>query len=184
MAQSLLTSENSVLVVIDVQPTFLKGIFEADRVVRRVGFLAEVAHRLGVPILATEQVPHKMGGTDPTLLPWIGEPIGKSAFSGLGEPEFVARLAATGRRKVILVGIETHICVSLTAGDLLSEGYEVVVSPDACSAGDLERHKLGMERIRDAGAVPAHTEAIAYEWMKSATHPEFRAVLDAVKRSR
>ena len=103
------------------------------------------------------------------------------AFSALGCPEFVAALRLTGKTKVILVGFETHICISQTAHDLLSAGFEVVVCPDAVSSRSQEQHKLGMERLRDAGVVPAHTESVAYEWIGTAEHPKFKSFLQIVK---
>ena len=103
------------------------------------------------------------------------------AFSALGSSEFCETLKKTGRRQVVLVGLETHICVSQTAQGLLDLGYEVVVCPDGVSSRTREAHKLGMERIRDAGVVPAHSESIAYEWLGSADHPDFKAFLAIVK---
>jgi len=79
------------------------------------------------------------------------------------------------------VGIETHICVTLTALDLLKNGYGVFVCPDAVSSRTIEQHKLGMERMRDSGAIASHTETLAYEWMGTAESPVFREVLRLVK---
>ena len=173
----------SVLLVIDVQPSLSKTIFEIDRVLARSAFLAKVAHLLGIPILATEQNPTRMGPTVAELSPFLVSqpPFAKMSFSALGCAEFVSALEATGRRQLILVGLETHICVGQTAEGLLRAGHEVVVCPDAVSSRTLEAHKLGMERIRDAGAVPAHSESVAYEWIRSADHPDFRKFLAIVK---
>jgi nicotinamidase-related amidase len=177
-----LNAASSVLAVVDMQPSFLGGSFEAERVLDRVEFLMEVAGLLEVPVLVTEQYSARMGGTHERLSRHFGtEPMGKMAFSCAGCAGFMDALAGLDRRQVVIVGIETHICVSQTAHDLLRGGFDVAVCPDAVSARSLDRHKLGMERIRDAGAVPAHTESIAYEWMGSAEHPKFREVLSAVK---
>jgi nicotinamidase-related amidase len=136
-----------------------------------------------VPVVATEQYRERMGGTHESLMPHLAseDVIGKMSFSCCGCGEFMDRLRATGRTRAILVGIETHICVSGTALDLLEAGLEVAVCPDAVSARSLERHKLGMERIRDAGAAPIHTEAVLYEWMRTAEHERFRDALKLVK---
>lgn len=184
MSAIKLDPTRGVLLVVDVQPGFLKGIFEAERVVMRSAFLTRVAEIMGVPVLATEQNPDRMGGTHPELLPHVGQPFPKMTFSSLMCEDLASALEFTGRRQAIVVGIETHICVGQTAQDLLALGYEVAVCPDAVSAGSLEAHKLGMERMRDAGVVPVHTEAIAYEWMGSAEHYAFRQVLDLVKHYR
>lgn len=160
----------------------MQGIWEAERVVRRTEFLLRSASILGVPSFATEQNAERMGGLNPRLVPLLGvKPFAKMTFSCLGSPECVTELEKTKRRQAILVGVETHICVSQTAVDLLSQGFEVVVCPDAVSARTIEMHKLGMERLRDCGALPMHSEAVVYEWMQTADHPSFREVLKLVK---
>lgn len=174
----------SVLIVIDVQPKFMAGIWEQERVLARTTFLVQVANLLGIPVLATDQNPERMGGTEPTLSKILGsQPFPKMSFSCCGCEDFMSALALSGRRQAILVGIETHICVSQTAVDLLNQDYEVMVCPDAVSARSVEMHKLGMERMRDSGVLPIHSESAAYEWMGSAIHPQFREVLRLVKES-
>jgi nicotinamidase-related amidase len=184
MSAIKLEPTRSVLIVVDVQPTFLKGIHEAERVLARATFMARAAEALGVTVLATEQVPERMGGTHPGLSPHVGTPFPKRSFSCVGCEDLASALEFTGRRQAVLVGIETHICVGQTAQDLLALGYEVAVCPDGVSAGSLEAHKLGMERMRDAGIVPVHTEAVAYEWMGTAEHFAFRQILGLVKQYR
>lgn len=146
--------------------------------------MCEIATLLGVPVVATEQYPEKMGGTVESLLPYVGTPYRKMEFSAMNNDTFVQVVKASGRSQVVVVGIETHICVSQTCHGLLREGIQAVVCPDAVSSRTQDRHKLGMERLRDAGGVPAHTEAIAYEWCHSAENPKFRDMLDIVKNSR
>lgn len=184
MSAIKLEPTRSALIVVDVQPSFLAGIFEAERVVAKATFMARAAEALGVPVLATEQNPDRMGGTHPELAPHVGAPFPKMEFSCVGCEDLISALEFTGRRQAVLVGIETHICVGQTAQDLLALGYEVAVCPDGVSAGSLEAHKLGMERMRDAGVVPVHTEAVAYEWMGTADHFAFRQVLGLVKGMR
>ena len=174
-------SDRSALIVIDVQPNFLRPIHDRDSVLGRIRFISRFAELLGVPILATEQVPAKMGTTHEDLAPLCPTPVGKETFGAVEAPGFVERLRATGRTEAILVGIETHICVSQTALGLLDVGYRVAVCPDAVGARTLDRHKLGMERMRDEGILPIHSEAVAYEWLGSAAHPTFREALALVK---
>jgi isochorismate hydrolase len=166
-----------------MQERFLAAIHEVDRVRDRVHFSCQAAHALRIPILASEQYPERMGVTEADLRPYVGTPVAKMEFSAMKNPEFSSQLRASGRKTVIVVGIETHICVSQTCLDLLDAGYAVAVCPDAASARTQDRHKLGMERLRDAGVVPIHTEALVYEWMVSANHPQFRDILQVVKSS-
>ncbi|MEZ0326694.1 MAG: isochorismatase family protein [Fimbriimonas sp.] len=181
MPRIKLEPEKSILLVIDIQEALLSSIHEIDRVVSRTSFLIKIATLLDVPIVATEQNPTKMGGTQHTIAQLIAPPLAKMSFSVCGCAEAVDAISESGRKQAILVGIETHICVSQTAHDLLARGFEVVVCPDAVSARSLERHKLGMERMRDAGVIPAHTESVAYEWLGTAEHPHFRDALKVVK---
>lgn len=176
-------ADDAVMVLIDIQDTFMAAIHERERVLRRSRYLAQVAHTLGVPVLATEQNPARLGGTGTSLLPFTTTPIDKMSFSAWGEESFREAIDGLGRSNVVLVGVETHICITLTALDLRNSGYNVFVCPDAVSSRTVEMHKLGMERMRDSGVVPSHTDTLVYEWLGSAEHPRFRDVLKLVKEA-
>ena len=184
MATVDLKEDKSVLIIVDVQPVLAGVLCESDRLLGRSLFTARSAAVLEIPVLATVQNQAKMGELLPELAEYLSIPaFDKMSFSAAGCPEFMAALLATGRKQVVIVGVETHICVCLTALDLLKDGFEVVVCPDGVTSRTMDRHKLGMERIRDAGVVPAHTESVVYEWMQTADHPKFRDVLKIVKSS-
>lgn len=176
--------DDSVVIVIDMQPTFLDGCWRAGEVLARAKFLVEAANLLGVPVLATEQYSERMGGTEPSLAALIGErPLDKMSFSCCGIGPFNSALDSIGRSQCLLVGIETHICVNQTVHHLVSQAQsEVIVCVDGVTARSEDRHRIGMERIRALGATPAHTESIVYEWMGSASHPKFKDVLKLVKQ--
>ncbi len=178
----IMRAEDSVLVVVDMQPSFLRPIHGADQVLERCQFLVKVAKRLGVPIIATAQYPDRMGGLCPelsTLLP--GSPIGKLCFSCAGEPKFNQELERTKRTHAILCGIETHICVTQTALDLIEGDYDVAVVGDAVSARSGDMHSIGLARMRDVGVEVVHSESAAYEWLGTAENEAFRDVLAMVK---
>jgi nicotinamidase-related amidase len=182
MGPALADASRSVVLVIDVQPSFLKAIHEAGRVLERSEFLVKVANLLDVPVIATEQYPERMQGTDPSLLSVLPDkPIGKMTFSCVGCAGFDSALAATGRDQAVIVGIETHICVTQTAMHLLQRGMHVIVCEDAVSARRKEMSEIGFRRLRHAGADVAHSESVAYEWLVSAEHPRFRDALSVVK---
>ncbi|MBS1727011.1 MAG: isochorismatase family protein [Armatimonadetes bacterium] len=183
MPSAILTPENSLVLVVDMQSKFLAPIFEAERVEARCRFLCQVAQLFEVPILATEQYPERMGGTIDSLLPFVGQPHRKMEFSAFGQEEFGQLVKLKGRTNLVVVGIETHICVSQSCHHALSMDLTPVICPDAASSRTQDRHKLGMERLRDAGVVPAHTEAVAYEWCRTADNPKFRDLLSVVKGS-
>lgn len=175
--------EDSILLVIDLQPSFLAAIHERERVLDRSKFLLSCARVLGAPALATEQYPERMGGTEPSIAELVSGPIpGKMRFSCCGNDQVDREIAESGRSQVILVGIETHICVNQTAHQLLDQGHDVIICADAVGARSVQMHEIGLRRLVQAGAVIAHTESVVYEWMGSAGHPQFREVLAIVKR--
>jgi len=178
------TLSDSVLVLIDFQPSFMVDMRDRDSVLHRAKFLLDCARTLGVPVLVTEQYRDRMGSTDPvlrTLLDGVPQ-IDKMAFSAMKSPEFVAQLESLGRRQVILCGIETHICVMQTCLHLLEQGYSVAVAHDAVTGRLPDATVAGFQRMRHAGATVAHSESVVYEWMESASHPLFRDVLKIVKQ--
>jgi len=176
--------EDSILVVVDVQPKFLDPIWRKDDVLQRIKWMVSCAALLDVPVLVTEQVPDKMGGTESSLAALLDpsvKPVPKSAFSCWGEEAFVKLFDRLKRPQVVLVGIETHICVCQTAHDLLDEDLDVIVCADAVSARTEDAHANGLKRMSDEGTAVAHTESVVYEWMRDARHPAFRDVLKVVK---
>jgi len=174
--------DESALVIVDLQPSFLVPIVGGQTVVETTRFLAQCASLLGVPILATEQYPERMGGTDPELAQLLGAaPMPKMGFSAFGASSFADALAGTGSRQAVLCGIETPICVTQTTLDLLSMGWEVFLVADALGARSEFAHRTALERLTSAGAVLTQAESVVYEWMGSADHPNFRDVLPLVK---
>lgn len=180
----LLDRSAAALVVVDMQAPFLAVIHERERLVGNVRLLCQAARILQVPMLATMQYAARMGGVVPDIaavLPDDATSLDKMCFSCGGSDDFLSALEATKRRQVVLCGVETHICVCQTAHDLLHRGYQVHVAADGVSSRSLEKHKLGMERIRDAGARPCAAEAAVYEWLNEAGTPEFKEILTLVK---
>lgn len=184
MARTFADIHKSVILAVDVQPKFMSGVYEADRVLKRVEFLVQSASILGGTVIATEQNREKMGGSAESILPYLSEPpADKMTFSCSGCDLYRRHLGSSTPIQVVLVGIETHICVSQTTHELLDLGHEVIVCADAVSSRTKDRHEIGLERLRSAGAVITHSESVVYEWMKSAEHDKFREVLAVVKAS-
>ena len=175
--------ENSILVVVDMQPSFLDGIHHREQITDRVKFIVETARLLEVPVIATEQNSDRMGKTEESIAALLDKnALGKMSFSCCGIEQFTSAIDGFHRNQVVLVGIETHICVNQTAHHLLENGYEPIVCTDAVSARTIDRHRVGVKRLRDAGVTIAHTESIAYEWTGTADHPKVRDVLKLVKQ--
>lgn len=183
MHPTLLRPSDTVIVAIDLQPTFLGVIHDADRVLSSVRLLLQSAAILGVPVIATTQNAARLGGIDETVAALLVDApvVDKMVFSAARSDEFAGFLAGYGCRQVVLCGVETHICVTQTALDLIDSGYQVHIAVDACSSRSMEKHKLGMERLRDNGAQPIATEAAVYELLGEAGTPAFKQILPLVK---
>ncbi len=182
---NILRREQLALVIIDMQEPFLNVMHERERLTANVRLLVETAGILGVPVVPTTQYAERMGGVAPEITQSyrdaVSKAVDKLCFSCAGADGFLEGLASLGRRQVLLCGVETHICVSQTALDLTQQGYQVHVAADAVSSRTLEKHKLGMERMRDSGVLPCAAEAAVYELMQAAGTAEFKAILPLVK---
>lgn len=182
---NILDPKQAVLVVIDMQEPFLTVMHERERLLANVCLLAQSAVTLGLPILPTTQYAERMGEVIPEITQLYCDAasasVDKLCFSCAGADGFLDRLAASGRRQVLLCGVETHICVSQTALDLTHLGYQVHAAADAVSSRTLEKHKLGMERMRDSGVLPCAAEAAVYELLREAGTPAFKSLLPFIK---
>src|SRR5437867_10120416 len=129
---ALLDRDRTVLVLIDVQESYRRALHGWEGVVAASRLLVDGAAILGVPLLVTEQYPRGLGHTAPELshrFPTGVVVVEKMSMSCCGAAAFTDRLAAAGRRQVLVAGIETHACVNQTVHDLLAPGYQVLVAP-------------------------------------------------------
>ena len=185
VARQPLAAEQAALVVVDIQEKLLPPIHEKERLVRNSQLLLRLAGILKIPVVATTQYAKGLGGTVPeiaSLLP-AGEPIDKLRFGCFGSEQFCSSLKALpGRRNtVLLCGMETHICVMQTALGALEQGYLVHVASDAVSSRSEWNWKIGLERMRAAGALISSTEMIIYELLGGSGTPEFKQMLQYLK---
>ena len=171
------TASNSALVVIDVQEKLLAKMPSGPELVRATCFLLDVATLLNVPILATEQYHKGLGPTTPEIARRLREPIlAKTSFSCFGSAEFRDKLQATGCKSVILTGMETHVCVLQTALDLLATGLTVYLCVDALTSRNARDHETALQQMQAAGALVTTAETVAFEWLRDAAHPQFKAI--------
>lgn len=179
---AILRRDDALLVCIDYQESLLRVMHEASRVKTNGILLLGVAKILGIPIVATTQNANRLGGVIADVSDLLTNPtVDKMTFSAAQSPDVMSAIESSGRRQVVLCGIETHICIAQTAMDLVAAGYQVHVAADAVSSRSMEKHKLGMERIRDSGVLPIASEAVVYELLGQAGTPEFRLILPLVK---
>lgn len=174
----LLTADQSLLLLIDLQKKLAPAIHNNAEVEQHCRWLVEVARELAVPILATEQYPQGLGVTLQSLLSLLKseEILEKIHFSAYREPHLQAALADSGRRQIVLCGTEAHVCVLQTALDLISAGYQVFVVAEACGSRRDSDKQLALRRLQQAGAVIVSREMVAFEWLQQAGTAQFRHV--------
>ena len=174
----LLKKENSCLLLIDVQEKLAPHVADFEALIERCQWVIRLAAKLGVPQLISEQYPSGLGVTlEPlhALMP-DNQAIEKVHFSCLREPAFKERLQQLNRKQMVLIGIETHVCVLQTAMDLIEADYEVFVVVDAVSSRHEIDYKYGLKRMKQAGAVLLTAEMVFFEWVEHAGTPEFKAL--------
>ena len=169
-----------VLVVTDVQER-LFGAMDAERrdeMVRNLKILLTAARRLGTPVVVTEQYPKGLGRTLPELRGLLDEspPIEKTTFSACGAAGFTERVAGHAAEPVILTGVEAHVCVLLTALDLLSKGYRVSIIADAVCSRREATMDVGLAQARQAGAVITSTETVVFQLLGGSDTEAFREI--------
>lgn len=185
MARRPLEAEQCALVVIDIQQKLLPPIFQKDQLVRNSQLLIRAAGILKIPAVISTQYAKGLGSTVPeiaALLPET-EAIDKTLFSCFGSDVFCSLLKRLpGQRTTLLLcGMESHICVTQTALGALREGYLVHVASDAVSSRTEWNWRIGLERMRAAGAIISSTEMMIYELMRSSSSAAFKELLPHLK---
>jgi nicotinamidase-related amidase len=181
MARRPLDADQCALLVIDMQEKLLPPIWEKERLVRNAQLLIRLAGILKIPALVTTQYAKGLGNTVPEIASILPDsaPIDKLMFSCFGSDVFCSLLKRLPgqRTTVLLCGMETHICVMQTALGALREGYLVHVACDAVSSRTELNWRIGLDRMRAAGAILSSTEMMIYELLRSSGAPAFRELL-------
>ena len=181
---TILNIEDSIVMIIDVQEKLLNAVFNKASLEKKATTLANTAKILGIPVIVTEQYPKGLGATVETLkevLPENTQYFEKTAFSALENNDVLEALKNSGKKQVVIFGIETHICVSQTTNALIQEGFEVSVIRDACGSRSELEYSAGLGRMKDNGAHVLTTEIALFEWLKGAKHPNFKEVQTLIK---
>lgn len=176
--------DECVLAVIDIQERLLVHIHEKERLVRNAQLLIRLAHILSIPVVVTTQYSKGLGPTVPAILSLLPNvaPVDKLEFGCFGSSEFCAAISAlAGRSTLLACGMETHICVMQTVLGALGQGQNVHVAADAVGSRAELNWKLGLERMREAGAVISSTEMIIYELLRKSGSPAFKEMLQYLK---
>ena len=169
--QQLTDRDDSVLIVVDVQGSFVDKLDEgvAGPLLNRIRWTVEMAGRMNIPVVVTAEDIESVGATIPVIaevLPDGTTEHDKMTFGLGGDPLILGAVESTGRRTAVLVGFETDVCVMQSALGLLQQGFRVVVLSDATgSPGDC--HQAGISRMRDAGVVISTVKGTFYEWVRT-----------------
>jgi nicotinamidase-related amidase len=185
--KGLLTPDNCVVTFIDLQPQMLFGVANFDRqtIINNNLILAKAARVFNVPTVLTTVETNSFSGN---LWPQIQsvfpkqQPIERSSMNSWDDPNFVAAIKQTDRRKIVISGLWTETCVALPAVQAIHDGYEVYVVEDCCGDISSLAHTNAMSRVIQAGAKPVSALSVLLEWQRDwALKDTYDAVIDIVK---
>ncbi len=176
MHKNVLSINNSLLLVVDVQEKFKKAMNNSDKVIENISKLIKIANTLEIPVVYTEQYPEGLGKTVERLLKDLHQAayFEKIAFSCCEDTAFKLYVKESQRKQIIVTGIESHVCVSQTVHDFLAENYQVHVIADAVSSRTPFSIETGLNKMKQGGAILSSVEIALFELLKTSKHPQFR----------
>ena len=182
MDKYILTEEETVFMIVDVQERLVPAMPDGQKVVRNTNILLTLCKKLDIPIIVTEQYPKGLGKTASEIKDNLGEVsiYEKITYTGYTD-DVQAVLKKHGRKKVIIAGIENHVCVLHTTRDLLANGYQVFVVGDAVCSRTKENHQNGLSLMSAMGAVVTNTETVVFDILKQGGTPLFKEMSKLVK---
>lgn len=187
LSPALLRRDRSALVVIDMQERLMPAIAEGDAVTHAAGILIEAARHLEVPVVVTEQYPKGLGRTVDAIsgrLPNNAAVVEKMTFSAARNRDFASQIDAfksEGRDRIVVCGVESHVCVMQTAADLDAQGHTLHVVVDACGSRAPASKDAALARFGALGISRVTAEMALFEWLEAAGTAEFKAVSRLVK---
>jgi isochorismate hydrolase len=180
----LLSAQSSQLLIVDVQERLLPVMSSPDTCLANIVRLAKAARHLGIPITISEQYPQGIG---PSAAPiraacdGAAETLTKITFSCGHDEKIAARIAASGRRQLLICGIEAHICVLQSALAFASAHFDVFVVADAVTSREPVSKEIALRRLERAGVIPVTVEMAVFEWLGRAGTAEFKALQQLIK---
>jgi nicotinamidase-related amidase len=182
--QEFLNRRDCILLLVDIQKSMLDLCVDRDRTVLNAGALIEAAELFGIPVLCSVHNANKLGGFLPGLTDKISGPklLDKLEFNCFENEEIARAIVETGRKTLLLAGLEGHVCIFHTGVGALRLGYRVHIAHDAVASRSASDKQTGMHRLDRAGAVISSTEMMIFELLNRAGTKEFRALLPLLKR--
>lgn len=175
--------EDCVFVQVDVQERLFPHIAEKEELEKNLITLIQGLKLLEVPIIVNEQYKKGIGETIPSLRELTDDypHFEKTTFSCCGNEDGLSAIKATGKKVVILAGIETHVCVLQTALDLLEEGLQPVLVTDCVNSRKAKDKETAIQRLIQAGVIPTTYESLLFELTVNAKNPVFKGISALVK---
>lgn len=182
MEKFILNREDAIFMIMDIQERLVPVMDYRDEVVNNTKILIQASKEMNIPIIYTEQYPKGLGSTIAELDELIenGKRFEKTSFSAINE-EVKKVLDSLGKKKIIITGMETHVCVYQTVRDLILNGYEVFVVSDGVASRTKSNYLNGLELMKNMGAVITNTETIVFDLLKKAGTPEFKIMSKLIK---
>lgn len=180
---SILDSQEAALLIVDVQESFRKVLQDLANLTRNISILVEASKILKLPVFVTEQYPQGLGKTVAEIAACLGDHqnFEKNCFSCCGAEGFLDALKESGRKQIIVCGIEAHVCVNQTVHDLLHVGYTVHLVVDSISSRNPKNKEIGIEKMIKSGALPSTVEMALFEMIAQSGTDSFKAVQRLIK---
>ena len=180
----ILNSDQTALVIVDLQEAFRSPINDFAQIVSRTSLIVRGFQILGLPVIVTEQYPKGLGRTAEEIilsLPPDHEYVEKTVFSSCGATAFMEKLRETGASQIILCGLEAHVCINQTAHDLLNENYQVHLLHDCVSSRFTQDKEVALRKMQSSGVISSSVEMTLFELLKDAKHEQFKAIQELIK---
>lgn len=175
-----LNSDNCLLLIIDIQEKLINAVFNKEVVAKNAEIVSKTAKILNIPAVVTEQYPKGLGNTV-LELPENSKVFEKTSFNALVEDNIKNVVVSSGKKQIIVMGIETHICVHQTVDALIENGFDVTVVSDACGSRAEKEYFAGLDAMKFNGAKIKTTEMVLFELLKTAKHQNFKEIQALIK---
>ncbi|QWE12880.1 isochorismatase family protein [Polynucleobacter sp. AP-Titi-500A-B4] len=178
----MINQATSILVLVDYQTRLMPSIHEGEGTIASALFLAKVAQVLEIPILGTEQNPEGLGPNDERIKQFCSQTLVKHSFNAAADG-LVDSIKAINPKisQIVLAGCEAHVCLMQTALGLLDAGYELALVAEASGSRLPQDKQLALDRLARQGVALLGAEMLAFEWLKTSEHPQFKNILQLIK---
>ena len=181
---NILELSRSALLIIDMQEAFRGNIKDFEKSAKRTAIAAQAARILNIPIFVTEQYPKGLGHTVAEITEVLADGvqvIEKTSFSSCAAQACQSRLQATQATHILIAGLEAHVCVNQTVHDLLSQNFKVHLLTDCITSRNKKDRKIGLDKMRQSGAIPSSLEMALFELIRDAKHEQFKSIQGLIK---